>query len=137
MSAAAGDRRPRIAVVADDLIWATRLVEGVRRAGAEPVAIRSAAAVEGGLAGVVGVVVDTTARAYDPIAVLRRAASLGIAAIAVAPHVDVEGRRAARAAGASRVHPYQVLFERGDRELAAWLSALGYPPPRGPEEDRA
>lgn len=134
MSAAAGDRRPRVAVVADDLIWATRLADGVRRAGADPVAIRTAAAVEAGLAGVVGVVVDTTARSYDPIAVLRTATSLGIAAIAVAPHVDVAGRRAAREAGASRVHPYQVLFERGDRELAAWLAGLGYPRPDDPEE---
>ena len=137
MSPAAGDRRPRIAVVADDLIWATRLVDGGRRAGAEPVAIRSAATLEAGLAGVAGLVVDTTARAYDPIAVLRRATSLGIPAIAVAPHVDVEGRRAARAAGATRVHPYQVLFERGDRELAAWLAALGWPRHGVAEEERA
>ena len=35
---------PRVAVLADDLIWATRLVDGVRRAGGEPVPVRTAAA---------------------------------------------------------------------------------------------
>lgn len=127
MSPAAGDRRPRVAVVADDLIWGTRLVDGVRRAGAEPVAIRTRAALESGLAGTDAAIVDTSARAYDPVEVLRVAAALGIAAIAVAPHVDVAMRRAAKAAGASRVHPYQVLFERGDRELTAWLAGLPDP----------
>lgn len=116
--------RPRIAVVADDLIWSTRLVDGVRRAGAEPVAIRTSAAVEPGLAGVAGVIVDTTARAYDPLAVLRTVTAHGIAAIAVAPHDDTALRRAALAAGASRVHPYRVLFEHADRELARWLGSL-------------
>ena len=127
MSPAAGDRRPRVAVVADDLIWGTRLADGVRRAGGEPVAIRTRAALQAGLAGADAAIVDTTARAYDPVEALRAAASLGIAAIAVAPHVDIAMRRAAKAAGAGRVHPYQVLFERGDRELAAWLAGLGEP----------
>ena len=125
MSPAAGDRRPRVAVVADDLIWGTRLVDSVRRAGGEPVAVRSAAAVEAGLAGAAGAVVDTTARAYDPLAVIRAATSAGVPVIAVAPHVAIEMRRAARAAGASRVHPYQVLFERGERELGKWLAGIG------------
>ena len=125
MRPAAGDRRPRVAVVADDLIWGSRLLEVVRRAGGDPVAIRSAAAVEAGLADAAGAVVDTTARAYDPLAVIRAAAAAGVPVIAVAPHVAIELRRAARAAGASRVHPYQVLFERGERELGKWLAVIG------------
>lgn len=125
MSPAAGDRRPRVAVVADDLIWGSRLLEVVRRAGGDPVAVRSAAAVEAGLADAAGAVVDTTARSYDPLAVIRAAKAAGIPVIAVAPHVAIEMRRAARAAGASRVHPYQVLFERGERELGKWLVDIG------------
>lgn len=124
MSPAAGDRRPRVAVVADDLIWGSRLLEVVRRAGGDPVAVRSAAAVEAGIAGAAGAVVDTTARSYDPLAVIRAATAAGIPVIAVAPHVAIEMRRAARAAGASRVHPYQVLFERGERELGKWLAVI-------------
>lgn len=125
MSPAAGDRPPpRVAVVADDLIWGTRLADGVRRAGGEPVAIRSAAGIEVGLAGADGVIVDTSARAYAPLAVIRAAVAAGIPAIAVAAHVDVELRRAAREAGAARVHAYRALFERGDRELATWLSGI-------------
>jgi len=124
VSRAAGDRRPRIAVVADDLIWSTRLADGLRRAGADPLAVRAAGAVAAGISDVDGVIVDTSARAYDPLAVLRTAAAAGVPAIALAPHEAAELRRAAIAAGASRVHPYRVLFERGDRVLAAWLASL-------------
>ena len=124
MSGAAGDRRPRIAVVADDLIWSTRLADGLRRAGADPVTVRAAGAVAAGMSGVDGVIVDTSARAYDPLEVLRAAATGGVPAIALAPHEAAELRQAALAAGASRVHPYRVLFERGDRVLAAWLASL-------------
>lgn len=116
--------RPRIAVVADDLIWATRLADGVRRAGAEPVPVRRAAAVDETLAAVDGVIVDTSARAYDPLAVLRTAAAGGVPAIAVAPHEAGTLIRDARAAGASRVHPYRALFEHGDEALARWLATL-------------
>lgn len=130
MIPAAPDRRPRIAVVADDLIWATRLADAARRAGAEPVAIRRASAVDAGLAGAAGVIVDTAIRACDPLAILRMAAAGGIPAIAVAPHEDAGLRRAAREAGAARVHPYRVLFERGEQVLTAWFATLA-----GPGED--
>lgn len=124
MSAAAADRRPRIAVVADDLMWATRLAEAVRRAGGEPVAVRAPAGVDAGLAGAAGVIVDTAVRACDALAVLRSAAAAGVPAIAVAPHEDVALRRAARAAGAAKVHPYRVLYERGEQVLTAWFATL-------------
>jgi DNA-binding response OmpR family regulator len=125
VSPAAVDRRPRIAVVADDLMWSTRLADGLRRAGAEPLAIRAAGAVAAGVAGADGVIVDTSARAYDPLEVLRTAAAGGVPAIALAPHEAAELRRAALDAGASRVHPYRAMFERGDRVLGAWLATLG------------
>jgi len=115
---------PRIAVLADDLIWATRLADGVRRSGGEPVPVRSAAALDGVLAAVAGCVVDLTARAYDPLACLRVATAAGVAAIAVGQHDDAEVRRGAREAGARRVYAYRTLFEHGDRELGAWIGGL-------------
>ena len=115
---------PRIAVLADDLIWATRLADGVRRAGGTPVPARSAAALDAALPGVDGCVIDLTARAYDPLACLGAAAAAGVPAIAAGQHDDSETRRAALAAGASRVFAYRTLFEHGDRELGAWLGRL-------------
>ena len=120
--------RPRIAVLADDLIWATRLVDGVRRAGGEPIPVRTAAALEAALPAVDGCLVDLTARAYDGLACLGLTAAAGVASIAVGQHDDAPLRRAARAAGADRVHAYRTLFEHGDRELCAWVSGLGRAP---------
>ena len=114
----------RIAVVADDLIWATRLADGVRRAGGEPLAVRTAAALEAALPTVDGVVVDLTARAYDGIATIGLAAAAGRPVIAVGQHDDAESRRAATAAGASRVYAYRALFEHGDRVLEAWIDSI-------------
>ncbi len=116
--------RPRIAVLADDLIWATRLADGVRRAGGEPVPVRSAPALEAILASVSGCLVDLTARAYDGLDCLGTATAAGVPAIAVGQHDDAETRRAARAAGAGRVYAYRTLFEHGDRELGAWIGTL-------------
>ena len=120
-STAAG---PRVVVLADDLIWATRLVDGVRRAGGEPVPARTAAAFDAALMGADGALVDLTARAYDGLDALARAAGSCVPSIAVGQHDDVPLRKAAKAAGASRVHAYRALFEHGDRELTAWLTAL-------------
>ena len=115
---------PRIAVLADDLIWATRLADGVRRAGAEPVSTRSAAAFEAALPSVDAALVDLTARAYDGLACLRAAAGAGLPAIAVGQHDDAPLRRSARQAGADRVYAYRALFDHGDRELGSWLAGL-------------
>ena len=121
----AADGRPlRIAVVADDLIWATRLLDAVRRAGADTVAVRRGADLPAGLLGASGVIVDTSARGYDPLAALQAARDAGVPAIAAAPHDDPALRRAALEAGASRVHPYRELHERGDRVISRWLDSL-------------
>jgi DNA-binding NtrC family response regulator len=128
--------RPRIAVVADDLIWATRLVDGVRRAGGEPVAIRSPAALEATLPTVRGAIVDLTARAYDGIATVALAAATAIQVIAVGQHDDAETRRAAMAAGASRVYAYRALFEHGDRVLGAWIETIA-PTAQSPDTTEA
>ena len=115
---------PRVVVLADDLIWATRLLDGVRRAGGDPVAARTLAAFDAAITDADGALVDLTARAYDGLDALARATAAGVPAIAVGQHDDVPLRRAAKAAGASRVHAYRALFEHGDRELTTWLTAL-------------
>jgi DNA-binding response OmpR family regulator len=115
---------PRVVVLADDLVWATRLADGVRRAGGEPVPARSAAALQGALDGARGCVVDLTARGYDGISAIRLAAASGVPVVAVGQHDDADLRRAARTAGADRVFAYRTLFERGDRELGGWVTGL-------------
>jgi hypothetical protein len=115
----------RIVVLADDLIWATRLADGLRRAGGVPVPARTTRALDSALAAVDGTIVDLTSRSYDALSALRAAAAAGVPAIAVGQHDDAPLRRAAKDAGASRVYAYRVLFEHGDRELSSWLTALG------------
>ncbi|HEY4190742.1 MAG TPA: hypothetical protein VGM28_09990 [Candidatus Limnocylindrales bacterium] len=124
MSDAPATGRVRVAVVADDLIWATRLRDGVARAGAEPVGVRSTDALTTTLTSAAGCLVDLTARAYDGIEVVRAAAAAGVAVIAVGQHDDAETRRAATDAGAARVYAYRALFEHGDRVLSAWIATL-------------
>jgi hypothetical protein len=115
---------PRVAVLADDLIWATRLADGLRRAGADPVAVRSAGALAEALPSAAGCLVDLTALAYDGVAAVRLASAAGVPVIAVGQHDDAPLRRAATEAGAGRVHSYRALFEHGDRALAGWVATL-------------
>ncbi len=124
MNAGTDRPRPRVAILADDLIWATRLADGLRRAGGEPVSVRSIPALVASLPSVAGCLVDLTARGYDGIAAIGTAARAGVAVIAVGQHDDAPARRAARAAGAGRVHAYRTLFEHGDRELSSWIATI-------------
>jgi hypothetical protein len=126
----------RVIVLADDLIWATRLVGQLRTVGADPVRVGSADAFATALAapapaGPKGVrpthaVVDLTARAYDGLAAVRVAAAAGLRVLCVGQHDDHALRRAALAAGAERVFAYRKLFENGHATQAAWL---GVPAP--------
>lgn len=111
-----------MAILADDLIWATRLADLVRGAGADPVPVRSLAALEDALPDADRVIVDLTARAYDGVAAIERAAAGARPVLAVGPHDDPELRRRALQAGAGRVHPYRRLFEDGPRQIGAWLA---------------
>lgn len=115
---------PRVAVLADDLIWATRLAEIVRRAGGEPVRLTSSALLRAALSTLDGCIVDLTARSYDGLACVVTAASAHVPTVAVGQHDDIDGRRAARDAGAAKVYAYRLLFEHGDRELGGWVAAL-------------
>jgi hypothetical protein len=125
--AAGGEPAPgageSVIVLADDLIWATRLVGQLRTLGAAPVRVGSAAAFEDELAAGTArrAVVDLTARAYDGVAATSRAVAAGLRVLCVGQHDDQALRAAARAAGAERVYAYRKLFEDGHAALAAWL----------------
>ena len=110
----------RIAVLADDLIWATRLTDLIRNAGAEPVPARTLDHLQGSLLEVDGVVVDLTARAYDGIEAIRVARTARRSVLAVGQHDDVEQRREALEAGAVFA-PYRRLVDGRSRLVDEWL----------------
>ena len=132
-----------VAVLADDLIWSTRLIGQLRTLGAVPVRAGSADAFAAILADGVAsrAVVDLTARAYDGVAMTCAAKDAGLRVLCVGQHDDRDLRLAALAAGAERVHSYRKLFEDGHAALAAWLGvpvpapgSLAAPDPTGPAE---
>lgn len=124
---------PRVVVVADDLIWSTRLVDQLTALGAVPLRAHTPAALEAAIASGAAdrAVVDLTARAYDGVAAVRRAASAGMRVLCVGQHDDLALRRAARQAGADRVCAYRTLFEAGAAVLATWLGASAPAPGSG------
>jgi hypothetical protein len=110
-----------VLVLADDLIWATRLADAVAAAGGRA---RRARRLDGlDAAGASHAIVDLTARAYDGVAAVRAVAGAGVRVVAVGQHDDVALRQAAKAAGAERVYTYRALFEDGPRTLGRWLSS--------------
>ena len=128
---------PRVVVLADDLIWSTRLVAATRAAGAEPIAVRSSSALTAALAAIAApdrpfAIVDLTARAYDGVAAVTAAAAASAHVLAVGQHDDVDLRKRALAAGASRVLAYRKLADDGPRTIRAWLNTgppVGSTPP--------
>lgn len=122
-------RLPEVMVVADDLIWATRLGSIVRAAGARATVVGSAERLAEALAdGATGaVIVDLATRRSDPLAAIEAAVRAGRPVIAVGAHEDLAARKRALAAGALRVYAYSKLFEDGPRTIAAWL---GLPSPQ-------
>lgn len=124
-----------IAVVADDLIWASRLTDAVRRAGAEPRRIAGAAVASRGtaaavdpeataIAGCDGAIVDTALRTTDPMTVITHLHAVGLPVLAVANHDDVGLRKRALAAGASKVLAYRKLHDDGPAVIATWMQAV-------------
>lgn len=126
-----------IAVVADDLIWASRLTDAVRRAGAQPRRIAGAAVASRrtdadvdheatAIAGCDGAIVDTALMTADPIGVISGLHAAGLPVLAVANHDDVGLRKRALAAGASKVLAYRKLHDDGPAVIATWMQdALG------------
>ena len=127
---------PRLLVLADDLIWSTRLEGQGRTLGAtvqrftttEPLmtALAAEPATPADL-----VAIDATARAYDAEAAVRAVAATGARVLALVQHDDPEGRASLIAAGAVRAMPYRALFERGHAILAGLLD-LSVPPATSP-----
>lgn len=108
-----GATQTRIAVIADDLIWQSRLRAAVERAGAMAVAAKDATAIEATFA-----VVDLGGRAYDGVEAVRAAASAGATVLAVSQHEDMDLRKRALAAGAKRVLSYNKMFSDGPVMIA-------------------
>src|ERR671930_1443260 len=113
---------PRVIVLADDLMWSTRLVAHLRMAGADPVPVQTVDGLRRELRTADGVVVDLTALRYDGIEAISIASAAGRRTVAVGQHDDVELRKRALAAGAERVYAYRKLFEDGPKTLGAWLT---------------
>jgi DNA-binding NarL/FixJ family response regulator len=112
-----------VLILADDLIWMSRLAAAVDRAGARSHPARSAeelasltAAAEG-----VAVIVDLNGRGYDGVEAVRAAAGAGGRVLAVGQHEDQDLRRAALAAGARRVFSYNKLFSDGPNVVTSLL----------------
>lgn len=122
---------PAVAILADDLIWSTRLTDTVRGAGRPVIAVRNVPGLTEALPQVAEVIVDLTARAYDGIAAVEIAAHSGHRVLCVGQHDDRELRQRAIEAGAERVYAYRVLFERGPETLGRWLASA---PPPNPTE---
>ena len=112
-----------ILVLADDLIWSTRLAGHVRTAGGTPTPVRTADAFADALPRARGAIVDLTSRAYDGLAAIARARDAGVPVLAVGQHDDHVLRRDALAVGADRVLAYRKLFEDGPATIERWLAA--------------
>lgn len=114
-----------VLIVADDLIWSSRLSAAVDRAGTTSVAIRSENGLTIALADAPAdapVIVDLNGRAYDGVDAVRAAVTAGRRVLAVGQHEDLELRRRALAAGARRVFSYNKLFTDGPNVVAALLA---------------
>jgi hypothetical protein len=124
-----------VVVLADDLIWASRLVTAVERAGAQPVRLSSEAELRTVLGAetladraprvgpLIGAVVDLGARRFDPAAAVGSIAAAGKPVIAVAQHDDQVTRKRGLAAGALRVLSYDKMFREGPAMVERWLLA--------------
>src|SRR5258705_7315980 len=110
---------PRVVVLADDLIWQTRLASVLEAIGADVDRTRTAADFEAAIAGVAFAIVDLTARAYQPVPSIKLARAAGLRVLAVGQHDDLAQRKAALEAGAERVFAYRKLFEDGPATLQA------------------
>jgi hypothetical protein len=111
----------RIAILAQDLIWADRLARAAEAAGAEPTRAKTAPEFDRSLVCADLAIIDMTASAYDPLVAIERARSVGARVIAVGQHDDLALRKRALARGAERVFAYRKLFEDGPATIAAFM----------------
>jgi CheY-like chemotaxis protein len=109
-----------VVVLADDLIWASRLAAAVERAGARPVRWTTVGS-NPGTGEDVPAVVDLMGRRFDGVEAVRMLVANGRRVIAVAQHEDLDLRKRAIEAGASRVFSYQKFFSDGPAIVTQWL----------------
>ena len=100
---------PRLLVLADDLIWSTRLEGQGRTLGADVQRFATTAPLIAALAANPAtpsdlVAIDATARAYDAEAAVRAVAATGARVLALVQHDDPEGRASLIAAGGGARH---------------------------------
>jgi hypothetical protein len=119
---------PRVVVLAQDLIWATRLVSLVEAAGGHGKHARTMPEFDREAAAAARAIVDLTARNYDPIAAIERGTAAGLEVIGVGQHDDVSLRRRALAAGAARVLTYNQMHRRGAALVGDWLARVDTAP---------
>ena len=118
-------------VVADDLMWSTRITEAVRRAGGSAVPLSTATELDlaleayelGDVNSISGAVVDLAVRRLDGVVAIEHIAAARLPVIAVAEHDDQVTRKRALRAGATRVFSYRKFFEDGTRLVEGWLAA--------------
>jgi DNA-binding response OmpR family regulator len=110
-----------VVIVADDLMWAERLASLVRSVGGQPAPVGSLDELATRLDGADAAIVDLTARRYDGVAAVARAAAARVRVIAVGRHDDHALRRRALDAGAERVLAYRKLADDGPATIARWL----------------
>lgn len=108
-------------MLAQDLIWQDRLARSVELAGAQPDRANTAPEFDRALVCADVAIVDMTARSYDPLVAIERAASAGVRVLAVGQHDDVAQRKQALARGAERVLAYRKLFEDGPATVKAFI----------------
>ena len=117
---------PLVCVLADDLIWASRLVAAVERSGATAGRASSLADLERMVEGdsdPAAVLIDLNGRRYDGVGAVSLAARSGRPILAVGQHEDVELRKRALAASAWRVYSYNKLFRDGPAVVSALIGA--------------
>ena len=110
-------------ILADDLIWASRLTAAVDKAGAHCRVARSVSELQA-LAATrsdAAVIVDLNGRSYDGVEAVRSAVASGGRVLAVGQHEDLDLRRSALSAGARRVYSYNKLFSDGPAVVAALI----------------
>jgi hypothetical protein len=105
-------------VLADDLIWASRLAAAAHRVGAT---VRRASTLPEDLPAGGSALVDLGGHRYDAIESVARLSRSGINVAGVCNHEDVALRRRALDAGASQVWSYNRFHREGPRLLERWL----------------
>ena len=111
----------RVLVLADDLIWSTRLIAQVQAAGADAAPVRTLQALNQALPAADAVIVDLTARAYDGVVAVRKAADAGRRVLAVGQHDDA-GASSPSARRGRRARPSVPEAVRGRPEDAERLA---------------